>query len=180
MLCGQPIERDTPEYEVEAAAVTMTLDAACYNVVQQQAAGCASAALDDRRPSTRPLDGLTILVVDDHQDSLDMVEQYLSAFGAGVLSSDTAKGALVLAESHVVDAALVDLRMPHGNGWWFLRQLRASRTASAEATVFAISGDHHDPGDCAREFAGFFLKPVDLDDLDRLVAVLAALPRRSD
>ena len=38
MLCGQAIKPDAPEYELEAAAMTMTLDFDCYNLFQQRVA----------------------------------------------------------------------------------------------------------------------------------------------
>jgi DNA-binding response OmpR family regulator len=39
----------------------------------------------------------------------------------------------------VLDAVLVDSSMPDEDGRWFLRELRASATASASAAVFAVS-----------------------------------------
>lgn len=125
---------------------------------------------------SRPLDGLTILVVDDHRDTVDMFQQYLTAFGATVLGAGAATAGLALAETQTFDAALVDLRMPGEDGWWFLRALRASRTASANAPVYAATGERHDRPLPATGFAGYFLKPV---NLDVLVATLAALPRRT-
>src|SRR5205823_6420562 len=111
----------------------------------------------------RPLDGLTILVVDDHYDSVEMLLEWLRPAGATVLGARSAKAALGFAMTHEFDAALVDLRMPNEDGWWFLRELRASRTPSAEAPVFAVSGERHDLGDPEGGFAGYFLKPIDLD-----------------
>ena len=122
------------------------------------------------------LHGLSILVIDDHHDTVDMFQQYLTLCGAQVTGAGSAKAALAVLESHTVDAAVVDLRMLREDGWSFLSQLRASRTASAHAAVFAISGERYDQLDAASGFAGYFLKPV---DLDALVAALAALPRRS-
>jgi DNA-binding response OmpR family regulator len=122
------------------------------------------------------LQGLTVLVVDDHHDTVDMFQQFLSGSGAYVLGAYSAKAALVLAEASVVDAVLVDLRMPQDDGFWLLRQVRASGTQSAAAPVFAISGERHELLDPASGFAGYFFKPV---DLDALLAALAVLPRRS-
>jgi len=124
----------------------------------------------------RPLRGLTILVIDDHRDTVDMFQQFLTASGAKVIGTSSAKSALAVIEDHALDAAVVDLRMPHEDGWWFLRQLRTSRTSSAWIPVFALSAERHDELDPASGFAGFFFKPV---DLDALTAALAALPRRS-
>jgi Response regulators consisting of a CheY-like receiver domain and a winged-helix DNA-binding domain len=128
-------------------------------------------------PTARSLHGLSVLVVDDHRDTVDMFQQYLTLCGAQVTGAGSAKAALAVLETHTVDAAVVDLRMPGEDGWAFLSQLRASRTASAHAAVFAISGERYDQLDTASGFAGYFFKPV---DLDALVAALAALPRRSE
>jgi len=89
----------------------------------------------------RPLRGLTILVIDDHRGTVDMFQQYLTASGAKVIGAGSAKSALDVLENHVLDAAVVDLRMPHQDGWWSLRQLRTSTTPSAEIPVFAISAN---------------------------------------
>ena len=123
------------------------------------------------------LQGLSVLIVDDHRDTVDMFEQYLALFGAQVTGACSAKEALAMLATQTVDVALVDLRMPREDGWSFVSQLRASRTASAHAPVFAISGERCDQLDPAGGFAGYFFKPV---DLDALVAALAALPRRSE
>jgi CheY-like chemotaxis protein len=125
---------------------------------------------------SRPLQGLTILVIDDHRDTVDIFSTYFAAYGATVLGAGTAKAALAIAETHVFDVALVDLRMPGEDGWWFLRQLRASPTASANAAVFAVSGERHDRPDPADGFAAYFVKPI---DADVLVAMLATLRRRT-
>ena len=121
------------------------------------------------------LHGLTILVVDDHADTVDMFREYLAGCGATVAGASSAKSALAIAESLVLDAVLIDLRMPDEDGLWFMRQLRASATASANVPVFAVSGERRDRLDVASGFAGYFLKPV---DLDALVRTLSALPRR--
>jgi CheY-like chemotaxis protein len=123
----------------------------------------------------RSLDGLTILVVDDHADTVEMFSEYLTACGATVAGARSAKSGLAIAKALVLDAVLIDLRMPGEDGHWFLRRLRASETASAHAAVFAVSGERHDQHDPSTGFAGYFLKPV---NLYVVVAALAALPRR--
>jgi two-component system CheB/CheR fusion protein len=120
----------------------------------------------------RPLDGLAVLVVDDHEDTVEMFREYLTACGATVAGAGAAKSALAIAEGLVLDAVLIDLRMPGEDGRWFVSQLRASATASANAPVFAVSGERHDQPGTATEFAGYFLKPVNLDVLVDTLAVL--------
>ena len=127
---------------------------------------------------SRPLDGLMILAVDDHRDTVDMFREYLSSAGATVIGADSARSGLAFAQTHALDVVLVDLHMPGYDGHWFLRQLRASRTVrTPQVPVFAITGERHDlPDDPASGFAGYFLKPI---DLDALVERLKSLPRRS-
>src|SRR6184192_3478435 len=74
----------------------------------------------------RPLNGLMILVIDDHRDTVDMLREYLHDIGVTVIGADTARAGLAFAETHAFDVILVDLRMPGDDGHWFLRQLRAS------------------------------------------------------
>jgi CheY-like chemotaxis protein len=123
-----------------------------------------------------PLAGLSILVIDDHRDTVDMLVEYLQSVGATVLGAGSAKAGLAFIETHLLDAVLVDLRMPGDDGRWFLRQVRSSATPGvASVPVFALSGDRHDEPDPAGGFAGYFLKPV---DVDTLISALARLPRR--
>src|SRR5207302_4739977 len=126
----------------------------------------------------RPLDGLMILVIDDHRDTVDMFREYLSSAGATVVGADSARAGLAFAETHALDVVLVDLHMPGDDGHWFLRQLRASRTVrTPQVPVFAITGERHDlPADPASGFAGYFLNPI---ELDALVEPLKSLQRRA-
>jgi CheY-like chemotaxis protein len=125
--------------------------------------------------SSEPLQGLTVLVVDDHYDTVEVLVEYLRLEGAMVLGVRSPKTAMGYAATTRFDAVLVDLRMPDEDGHWLLRELRTSQTPSAQAPVFALTGEQgHEP---LRDegFAGHFVKPV---DLNALVAALAALPRR--
>src|SRR2546421_12053466 len=66
----------------------------------------------------RPLDGLMILVIDDHRDTVDMLREYLHEVGATVIGADSARAGLAVTETHLLDAVLIDLRMPGEDGRW--------------------------------------------------------------
>jgi CheY-like chemotaxis protein len=123
------------------------------------------------------LEGLTVLVVDDHRDTVDTVVVFLEALGATVVGCSTARAGLDIVAGHAFDAILVDLRMPGQDGCWFLRELRAMATGvTTDVPVFAVSGDsRQEPNALGEGFAAFLLKPV---DLDALVARLARLTSR--
>jgi DNA-binding response OmpR family regulator len=129
----------------------------------------------DEFVSSEPLQDPTVLVVDDHYDTVEMLVEYLRSFDAIVVGLRSAKGAMGYAMTARFDAVLIDLRMPGEDGRWFLRELRTSNAPSRDAPVFAVSGERHDRLDELEGFAGYFFKPI---DLDKLVTVLSALPRR--
>ena len=127
-------------------------------------------------PTQRPLEGPTILIVDDHVDSVEMLQEYLSTAGARVFVATSAKAALAITDDIQLDAALVDLRMPGEDGQWFLRQFRTSHVRDAVTVpVYAVSGWPQDRLEPDSGFAAFFRKPI---HLDALVATLQRLPRR--
>src|SRR5258708_16433653 len=95
-------------------------------------------------PPPRPLEGLTILVVDDHRDTVDMLREYLDAAGATVVGADGAKAALAFAQTHALDAVLVAIRMPDEDGHWFLRNFRPSPSLCvAHIPVLSITSHLH-------------------------------------
>src|SRR5882724_7161022 len=53
-------------------------------------------AMSARTP--RPLEGLTILVIDDHRETVELLREYLYSVGATVVGAGSAKAALAFAE----------------------------------------------------------------------------------
>jgi CheY-like chemotaxis protein len=64
----------------------------------------------------------TILVVDDDQDVLEVLGDVLSDAGYRVRRAADGRAALALLDASVA-AAIVDLRMPHLDGWRLLEHL---------------------------------------------------------
>ena len=134
--------------------------------------------MEQQTPGTHSaLDGLSVLVVDDHQDTVDMLVAYLGVLGAAAVGSYTARGGIRLATTQAFEAVVVDLKMRGEDGWWFLRELRALRSGHAgKVPVFAISGDDRQEQAAVLDgFRAFFLKPI---ELDALVAHLASVRRQ--
>jgi len=70
------------------------------------------------RPINLPdLSGLTLLVVEDDDDSLDLLRNVLNAYGAHVLEARTGIGALAYVNTTPkIDVLLTDLSMPTMDG----------------------------------------------------------------
>jgi CheY-like chemotaxis protein len=89
----------------------------------------------DEFVSSEPLQGLTVLVIDDHYDTVEMLVEYLRSFDAIVIGLRSAKAAMGYAMTARFDAVLIDLRMPGEDGRWFLRELRNSNAIPGSAGV---------------------------------------------
>jgi signal transduction histidine kinase len=126
------------------------------------------------------LDGLHLLIVDDDEDSRDLIELLLTEQGAEVSSASSAGEALRLVAESPPDVLVSDIGMPDVNGYSLIRRVRSlpghrgGRTPAVALTAYAR------PEDGERAFAAGFqahvTKPV---DPDRLAAVVANLAGRS-
>lgn len=70
----------------------------------------------------------TILVVDDDPTIRDVLERYLQREGFAVLTAADGHTALQKAGSEKPDLVVLDLMLPHVDGWEICRQLRAEST----------------------------------------------------
>jgi len=119
------------------------------------------------------LDGVRILVVDDHAESLEVVGRLLRNCGARVVLARDADEAELLARRHPVDIVICDIGLPGRDGYQLIQALRQAgiRAPAAALTAFARETDR------ARALeAGFdahIAKPVQPVDLLAIVAALA-------
>jgi CheY-like chemotaxis protein len=65
-----------------------------------------------------PLAGLSILVVEDHPDNRDVLEGWLTAFGASVTTAKNADDGLRCFKAAPADVVLTDIAMPGHDGVW--------------------------------------------------------------
>jgi two-component system, chemotaxis family, CheB/CheR fusion protein len=127
-----------------------------------------------------PLDGLSILVIDDTEDSLEATRILLEVLGACVLVARNGLEGLDVIGTSDCDLVLCDLRMPEMDGFEFLQKL-SSVQGEARAPVVAVSGlasqaDHQRTQ--AAGFAGHLDKPF--DDHSLVMAVRLGLDHRRD
>jgi len=122
-------------------------------------------------PATTPAGGLHILVVEDHDDSREMMRHFLE--GAGHRVSEASDGSTAVAEALRLrpDVAVIDVGLPGLDGFEVAKRIRAAQLASIR--LIALSG-HGLPQDRSRASeAGFdehLVKPI---TPDRLMGALA-------
>ena len=127
-------------------------------------------------PSAEALAGMTILVVDDSEDTTDMLRRLLESYGANVATARSAADALALAAQRPWSVVLSDISMPGLDGFDFLKRLRL--LPGHESTpALALTGYGQAEDVRRAEAAGFLshmTKPVDLEALMKALADLRA------
>ena len=133
-------------------------------------------SVDQAVKDENSLRGVTVMVVDDDEESRHVVAAHLETCEAAVLTAASAAEALDLLQQHSVHVLLADIAMPGEDGYSLIRRLRAlnapiSSVPAAALTAFAREEDRQEALD-----AGFQLhlsKPIDAGSLIAAVATLA-------
>jgi CheY-like chemotaxis protein len=127
--------------------------------------------------STLPdLSGLTVLVVDDDEDAIEVLTTMMSACGAEVIFARSASDGLeYVAATSRLDVVVTDISMPRIDGYEFTRKIREHPSAARRSVpVIALTG-FQQRYVITETFDAFMQKPV---DLDRLCAVIKILLER--
>ena len=132
--------------------------------------------MEDGRP---PLGGTRILVVDDDDDTRELVARVLETRGAEVVGAASAGEAWAALEQSIPDAMVVDIAMPVEDGLSFIRRVRAcppdkgGRIPAAALTARVVMQDRLES--LRAGFQSHMAKPV---DPEVLVEVMARLTGR--
>ena len=120
------------------------------------------------------LAGVHVLIVDDDPEARDLIRTVLRYCGALVSVAASAREGLDTLQHVLPDIVVCDIAMPHHDGYWFVRSLRAlPPEGGATLPVIAITahGATHGPDrTLASGFQAHVRKPVDPWDLCRVIA----------
>jgi signal transduction histidine kinase len=136
------------------------------------------AALSEPLPRRPQLEGLKVLVVDDHEDTRVVVRQFLERHGADITACGTAGEALVSIADRLPDVLVSDIEMPGDDGYTLIRELRARGHDAERVPAVALTGAARVEDRIRTLAAGYQMhlpKPVDPDEL---VSAVASLGRR--
>jgi len=145
-----------------------------------------STALAERRQQRREtpplprLDGLHVLVVEDHPDSRELMSTVLEQAGASVTAVTSVKEAFQVLKTRPPDALVSDIGLPDEDGYALIRRLRRREAKyGGFLPAVALTGYVRDE-DRARVLAAGYQahvpKPVEAAVLTAAVAALTRSP----
>ncbi len=111
---------------------------------------------------------MTILVVDDTEDNLDLLEFALKRKPIRMLRATSGKECLQLAAQHRPDVILLDIQMPEMDGFETLKHLQASKRTAGIPVIF-LSAQRKDALSIEQGLSlgadEYLTKPIDTDEL---------------
>ena len=117
----------------------------------------------------RSLSNITIVIVEDHSDTLFFLTQFLNREGAKVVAADNAFDGLQAIKTHRPNIVLSDINLPKRDGFELLRDIRALEPRDVGGlpviamTVFA--GTTYPDHMIAAGFKACLNKPFNPDEL---------------
>jgi len=123
------------------------------------------------------LGGVSVLVVDDYEPLRAGLAAMLECHGAAVTAVGSADEALAALQRERPDVLVSDLVMPDKGGYWLIGQVRALPAerggATPAAALTGLTGPEHRSSILRAGFQYHIEKPVALEELARIIALLA-------
>ena len=124
--------------------------------------------------------GKSVLIIDDHQDSLDFLAELLTSCRANVLTAQSTAQARALLKAHVPSLIICDFQMPRETGTEFAKWLRSLRDERADVSAIAVTAYQEDfvkDRDQSLAFDAYFVKPL---EAERFLKAIERIFARAD
>ncbi|MDB4959634.1 MAG: sensor hybrid histidine kinase [Myxococcales bacterium] len=115
---------------------------------------------------------LRLLVVEDHEDTADLLAELLGARGHTVRTAYTAHAALELSAHHTFDIVLSDVGLPDSTGYELMEKLHALYAMKGIALT-GWSGELDVERGKAAGFSAHLTKPVSMSRLESTLEQLS-------
>ena len=141
---------------------------ATFTIVLPTAAPGTGAARPADHSGPHRAGALDILLIEDHEDTAEVMSQLIRALGHEVAVAASVAGALALTTAQRFDLVVSDIGLPDGSGIDFIRAFRKDSAAPAIAlTGFGTDDDVRRSIDAG--FTAHLTKPVNFEQLERLI-----------
>lgn len=135
-----------------------------------------------KRKHNKPLKDFDVLVLEDDEDSREVISTLLTHFGATVHIAMNGIEGLAILENVTPQFIISDISMPDMDGWEFAHALKSDR-GLAEIPIIALTAHNlpeHRNRAMAEGFHNFITKPITVETFYKnLLRVLSDLPELS-
>ena len=132
----------------------------------------AQSALSPLAPTLR---GRTVLVVEDHRDSRELLTSVLRALQAHVVTAANVEAAELQVQMSRPNLIVCDMNLPDGTGLDFIKWLRALPRGGNTPAVAVTGWENRFPATAASGFDAYMRKPI---DVEKFCTVAVALGQR--
>ena len=133
----------------------------------------SSAAQPAPQSFAPTLAGRTVLVIEDHRDSREMLAAVLRSLQAHVVEARNVEDAeleVQLTRPHLV---VCDMKLPDGTGLDFVKWLRVQRRGGRTPCIAITGWENHFPQSAAQGFDAYMRKPINIDKFCTVAVALA-------
>jgi CheY-like chemotaxis protein len=129
--------------------------------------------------SNRELKGVRILILEDEDDTREMIAQVLKQRGAKPVQAASAREALGIVAGEMFDLIISDIGMADVDGYEFIRQLRSMKSTVSRVPAVALTayaGEEDRRLSIEAGFTAHVAKPITLAELIRVITSLLGQP----
>lgn len=128
------------------------------------------------------MQGWTILIVDDHAVSLEVLSDLLGFYAAHTLTAQNGRKAYEIAVQALPTIIITDLSMPITSGWELIDMLQAN-SATKHIPIIALTGhalSEYREQAMANGVQHYLTKPIDpFTFIDKIVTIISSIPELS-
>ena len=165
-LHGGRVEASSPG---ESKGATFVVELPLATTASAAAAPAEAAPARNGRPA---LDNLRLLVVDDHEDTVEFLAAALADYGAQVRVATSAHQALGVLHEHRPHVLVSDLSMPGEDGFQLIQRIRAQRWRVTAIALTAHARSQDRERALAAGFQMYLAKPIEPARLGHVIEAL--------
>ena len=166
---GSVSARSAGEGKGATFIVELPLAPASAEVASAPTADADGAASRSGRPS---LNNLRLLVVDDHEDTVEFLAAALADYGAEVRVATSVKEALSVLAEHQPHVLVSDLSMPGEDGFGLIQRIRAEQVPVAAIALTAHARSQDRDRALSAGFQTYLTKPIEPARLGHAIEAL--------
>jgi CheY-like chemotaxis protein len=164
----------TAESEGEGKGSTFTVRVPSCEGDPKNIPNFDESELEKTKKRSVKLNGIKLLVVDDSDETRQLLSDMFKIYGANVVSAESAEEARrQIKESNHFDVFVLDIGMPGESGYSLIRSLREMGYDTPALALTAFVGPEYQQAAIAAGFQDYLPKPPSMDYLLRRISELA-------